>query len=135
MTAPAWHPTKGMVMHPFAYTSDVWHTAQAIAPKAGVLQTKVRCTGKAKQVLCLTAATAKKSLAILPANKVEKEAIYTLVWNEKEVVNYVNDVEVARGKNTLTGENLHLLVRSYLPTGQKGTGKMEIDWIRVYTNA
>jgi hypothetical protein len=135
MTAPAWHPTKGMVMHPFAYTSDVWHTAQAIAPKAGVLQAKVRCTGKAKQVLCLTTATAKKSLAILPANKVEKEAIYTLVWNEKEVVNYVNDVEVARGKNTLTGENLHLLVRSYLPTGQKGTGKMEIDWIRVYTNA
>jgi hypothetical protein len=135
MTAPAWHPTKGMVMHPFSYTSDVWHTAQAIAPKAGVLQAKVRCTGKAKQVLCLTAATAKKSLAILPANKVEKEAIYTLVWNEKEVVNYVNDVEVARGKNTLTGENLHLLVRSYLPTGQKGTGKMEIDWIRVYTNA
>ena len=135
MTAAAWHPTKGMVMQNFAYTSDIWHTAEAVAPKAGVLQAKVRCIGKAKQVLYLTAATAKKSLAILPANKVEKEAIYTLVWNEKEVVNYVNDVEVARGKNTLTGENLHLLVRSYLPTGQKGTGKMEIDWIRVYTNA
>ena len=135
MTAAAWHPTKGMVMQNFAYTSDIWHTAEAVAPKAGVLQAKVRCIGKAKQVLYLTAATAKKSLEILPANKVEKEAIYTLVWNEKEVVNYVNDVEVARGKNTLTGENLHLLVRSYLPTGQKGTGKMEIDWIRVYTNA
>ena len=133
--APAWHPTKGMVMHPFAYTSDVWHTAQAIAPKAGVLQAKVRCAGKAKHVLCLTSAQAQKALTIIPANKQEKEAIYTLVWNEKEVVNYVNDVEVARGKNTLTGENLHLLVRSYLPTGQKGTGKMEIDWIRVYTNA
>ena len=133
--APAWHPTKGMVMHPFAYTSDVWHTAQAIAPKAGVLQAKVRCAGKAKHVLCLTSAQAQKALTIIPANKQEKEAIYTLVWNEKEVINYVNDVEVARGKNTLAGQNLHVLLRSYLPEGQKGTGKMEIDWIRVYTHA
>ena len=135
ITAPAWHPTKGMVMHPFAYTSDVWHTAQAIAPKAGVLQAKVRCAGKAKHVLCLTSAQAQKALTIIPANKQEKEAIYTLVWNEKEVINYVNDVEVARGKNTLADQNLHVLLRSYLPEGQKGTGKMEIDWIRVYTHA
>ena len=135
ITAPAWHPTKGMVMHPFAYTSDVWHTAQAIAPKAGVLQTKVRLAGKAKHMLCLTSAQAQKALTILPANKQEKEAIYTLVWNEKEVINYVNDIEVARGKNTLADQNLHVLLRSYLPEGQKGTGKMEIDWIRVYTHA
>ena len=134
-TAPAWHPTKGMIMHPFAYTSDVWHTAEAVAPKAGVLQAKVRVSGKAKHVVCLTTAGAKKSLHILPADKQVKDAIYTLVWNEKEVVNYVNDVEVARGKNPLAGEALHLLMRSYLPENVKGTGKMEIDWMRIYTNA
>ena len=134
-TAPAWHPTKGMIMHPFAYTSDVWHTAEAVAPKAGVLQAKVHLSGKAKYVVCLTTAGAKKSLHILPADKQVKDAIYTLVWNEKEVVNYVNDVEVARSKNPLAGEALHLLMRSYLPENVKGTGKMEIDWIRIYTNA
>lgn len=134
MTAPAWHPTKGMVMHPFAYTSDVWHTAQAVAPKAGVLQTKVRLIGKAKNILCLTTAKAQKALTILPADKQEKEAIYTIVWNEKEVVNYVNNMEVARGKNALAGEDLHLLVRGYLPQNQTaGAGKLEIDWIRIYT--
>jgi hypothetical protein len=133
MTAAAWHPTKGMLMYPFAYTSDVWHTAQAIAPKVGILQAKVRLTGKAKHVLCLTNATAKKSLHILPADKRLKEAIYTLVWSEKEVVNYVNDVEVSRSKNPLAGEDLHLLMRSYLAANQKGTGKMNIDWVRVYT--
>lgn len=131
-TAPAWHPTKGMIMHPFAYTSDVWHTAEAVAPKAGVLQAKVRVSGKAKHVVCLTTAGAKKSLHILPADKQVKDAIYTLVWNEKEVVNYVNDVEVARSKNPLAGEALHLLMRSYLPENVKGTGKMEIDWMRIY---
>ena len=134
-TAPAWHPTKGMIMHPFSYTSDVWHTAEAVAPKAGVLQAKVHLSGKAKHVVCLTTAGAKKSLHILPADKQVKDAIYTLVWNEKEVVNYVNDVEVARSKNPFAGEALHLLLRSYLPENVKGTGKMEIDWIRIYTNA
>ena len=133
-TTPAWHPTKGMIMHPFAYTSDVWHTAEAVAPKAGVLQAKVRVSGKAKHVVCLTTAGAKKSLHILPADKQVKDAIYTLVWNEKEVVNYVNDVEVARSKNPFAGEALHLLMRSYLPEHVKGTGKMEIDWIRIYQN-
>ena len=131
-TAPAWHPTKGMIMHPFSYTSDVWHTAEAVAPKAGVLQAKVHLSGKAKHVVCLTTAGAKKSLHILPADKQVKDAIYTLVWNEKEVVNYVNDVEVARSKNPLAGEALHLLMRSYLPENVKGTGKMEIDSIRIY---
>ena len=131
-TAAAWHPSKGMIMQEFAYTSDVWHTAEAVAPAAGVLQAKVRLTGKAKHALCLTTAKAQKALSILPANKTEKEAIYTLVWNEKEVISYVNDQEVKREKNAMTGEAMHLLVRSYLPENIKATGKIEIDWIRIY---
>ena len=133
VTATAWHPTKGMIMHNFAYTSDVWHTAEAVAPTAGVLQAKVRYTGKAQHVLCLTNSNAQKALPILPANKIEKNAIYTIVWNEKEVINYVNNVEVARTKNPLSGEALHLLVRSYLPENQKaGAGQLDIDWVRIY---
>ena len=133
VTATAWHPTKGMIMHNFAYTSDVWHTAEAVAPTAGVLQAKVRYTGKAQHVLCLTNSNAQKALPILPANKIEKNAISTIVWNEKEVINYVNNVEVARTKNPLSGEALHLLVRSYLPENQKaGAGQLDIDWVRIY---
>ena len=132
-TAAAWHPTKGMIMHEFAYTSDVWHTAEAVAPKSGVLQAKVRLAGKAKHILCLTKANAKKALHLLPADKQVKDAIYTLVWNEKEVINYVNNVEVSRSQNSLSGEALHLLMRSYLPENVKATGKMDIDWIRIYT--
>ena len=131
-TAAAWHPTKGMIMHEFAYTSDVWHTTEAVAPKSGVLQAKVRLAGKAKHILCLTKANAKKALHLLPADKQVKDAIYTLVWNEKEMINYVNNVEVARSQNPLAGEALHLLLRSYLPENVKGTGKMDIDWVRIY---
>ena len=131
-TAAAWHPTKGMIMHEFAYTSDVWHTTAAVAPKSGVLQAKVRLAGKARHILCLTKANAKKALHLLPADKQVKDAIYTLVWNEKEMINYVNNVEVARSQNPLAGEALHLLMRSYLPENVKGTGKMDIDWVRIY---
>ena len=135
VTSAAWHPTKGMVMHNFAYTSDIWHTAQAVAPASGVLQAKVRCTGKAKHLLSLTAAAAKTSIPVLHADKAPKGyAIYTLVWNEKEVVNYVNNLEISRTTNPLAGQPLHLLVRSYLPENQKaGSGQMDIDWIRIYT--
>ncbi len=134
VTAPAWHPTKGMVMHNFAYTSDVWHTVQAVAPATGVLQAKVRIAGKAKQVISLTTANAKKALHLLPQDQLVKEAIYTLVWNEKEVINYVNNLEVSRSANPLAGQSLHMLVRSYLPENQKaGSGQIDIDWIRIYT--
>lgn len=134
VTSAAWHPTKGMIMHDFAYTSDLWHTAQAVAPATGVLQAKVRVTGKAKHVIYLTTTNAKKALQLLPQDKLVKEAIYTLVWNEKEVINYVNDQEVSRSANPFAGESLHMLVRSYLPENQKaGTGQLDIDWIRIYT--
>ena len=134
VASAAWHPTKGMIMHDFAYTSDVWHTAQAVAPATGVLQAKVRVTGKAKHVIYLTTTNAKKALQLLPQDKLVKEAIYTLVWNEKEMINYVNNVEVSRTANPLAGEALHILVRSYLSENQKaGTGQMDIDWIRIYT--
>ncbi len=134
-SAPAWHPTKGMLMHDFNYTSDIWHTAQAVAPKAGVLQAKVRIAGKAKQVMSLTTSTAKTSLPILHAESTIKGyAIHTLVWNENEIVAYLNNVEVARSKNPLSNVDLHIVLRSYLPKDQKvGNGQMDIDWIRIYT--
>ena len=136
VTAAAWHPTKGMIMHHFAYTSDVWHTSQAVAPVSGVLQAKVRITGKAKHVICLTTANAKKALHLLVPDKLQKEAIYTLVWNENEVIAYVNNLEVSRSANPLAGQSLHLLVRSYLPENQKAcAGQLDIDWMRVYAKS
>ena len=131
--APAWHPTKGMIMHPFAYTSDVWHTALAVAPAEGVLQAKVRYSGKAKHVISLTTNKAQLALPVLTTQTMQGDTIYTLVWNEKEVVNYVNNKEVSRAKNPLAGEAMHLLVRTYLPNGQKaGPAQLDIDWIRIY---
>lgn len=133
VTASAWHPTKGMILHPFAYTSDVWHTLQAVAPKTGVLQVKLNTKGKAMHALSLITSRAQQALAVLPKQLAKGEAIYTLVWDEKWVINYINNVEVSRGTNPLSGEALHIVLRSYLPGNQKaGCGQMNIDWIRIY---
>jgi hypothetical protein len=134
VNAAAWHPTKGMMMQDFAYTSDVWHTKEALPQNVAVLQAKVACSGNAKHALGLTAMKMEKVLPVLHDAGVKGYAIYTLVWTDKEVVTYLNDQEVARVKNTWSTQDMYLYLRSYLPEKQKaGKGAMSIDWIRVYT--
>ena len=135
LTAPAWHPTKGMVMHAFGLSSDIWHTVDAVAPKEGKLVAKVCCSGKVKHAISMVSNKVQGALPVLQTEPAVKGyAIHTIVWNKKEVVAYVNNVEVARTANTLSGEAMHLVLRSYLPAGQKvNTGKMEVDWIRIYS--
>lgn len=133
--APAWHPAKGMLMHDFDYTSDVWHTEQAIAPATGVLQAKVSYKGKANHILCLTQPNAQKNIHLLNnEQKVKGYIIYTLHWNEKEAVLYNNNKEVKRIANPFAGQAMHLLMRTCLPQNAKaGKACMAIDWIRIYT--
>lgn len=137
-TAPAWHPTKGMIMHNFAYTSDVWHSnIPAITSKKGVLQIKMACVGKVRHAICLVSPKSQNVLSILPSNLMQKNyVVYTLVWNEKETIWYQNNQELKREIKSLPATPLHLLLRSYLPIDQVGsTGLLNIDWIRVYTKA
>jgi hypothetical protein len=135
ISAAAWHPTKGMLMHDFAYTSDVWHTKKGLNLTIGVLQAKIAVSGKAKHAVCLTAPKMKHTLPIwIETSHKKGYAIYTVVWDEKNVKLYLNNVEVATSKNTLAGEDMHILLRSYLPEKEKaGKGVMSVDWIRVYT--
>lgn len=134
VNAAAWHPTKGMLMKDFTYSSDVWHTAKAVVPATGVLLAKVLLEGNAKHTICLTTPKMQHTLPVLHEVAGHKGyAIYTLVWNAKEVIAYVNDQEVARTKNTLSGEKMHILMRSYIPENQDATNAtMNVDWIRVY---
>ena len=132
--AKAWHPMRGMHMHDFTYTSDVWHTVEGLTCANGVLQAKVELTGAAKHTMVLTMPKMQNVLPILhPVDGLKGYIIYTLVWNEKEAICYANDQEVARSKNTLAGQAKHILLRSYLPEGQEGgNAALNVDWIRVY---
>jgi hypothetical protein len=134
VNATAWHPTKGMVMQDFTYTSDVWHSKEALPKNMAVLQAKVAYSGKAKHALGLASMKMEKVLPILHNTGVAGYAIYTLVWTDKEIVTYVNDQEVSRVNNTWSAEEVYLYMRSYLPKNEKaGTGSLNVDWVRVYT--
>lgn len=132
--AAAWHPTKGMLMHDFAYTSDVWHTKEGLTLSSGVLQAKIAVSGNAKHAVVMTTPKMQHTLPIWMETSHKKGyAIYTIVWDDKSVKLYVNNKEVASSKNTLAGESMHILLRSYLPENIKaGKGALSVDWIRVY---
>lgn len=134
-TAPAWHPTKGMLLHDFTFTSDVWHTTDAIVPTSGVLLAKVRCKGAARHAICLTTKMGHDALSVLHTEQALNDyAIFSLAWDDKEVISYVNNKEIARSKNTLAGNALYIVLRSYLPENQSaGVGQMDIDWICLYS--
>jgi hypothetical protein len=134
VNAPAWHPTKGMIMQDFAYTSDVWHSKVALPQHMAVLQAKVACSGHAKHALGLATMKMESVLPVLHETSVKGYAIYTMVWSDKEIVTYVNDQELVRVKNTWSAEDMYLYMRSYLPEKDKASkGALNVDWVRIYT--
>ena len=60
--------------------------------------------------------------------------IYTLEWTPKELIWYINDLEVHRTTSNVPKENLYLGFNSFLPNKEKpSTGKLEVDWVKVFT--
>ena len=135
VTAPAWDAKRGMVMHDFQYTSDVLQNADAMGITGGVIQVKARCHGRLNHSICLTTKASKPVASVFKGKLHRIFLVYTLVWNKNELVWYVNNMEVARTKNTLPNEPLHITMRSFIPKGKMGgAGDLEIDWVKVFTN-
>lgn len=155
--APAWDAKRGLVMHKFQYTSDVLQNADSMNLTSGVIQVKARCRGFLDHGIYLASKTALPVVSVFEYSarriyvglQTEKEkikqkvggfqpigfAIYTLVWNKNELVWYVNNMEVARTRNTLPNTPLHITMRTFAPKGQMTSeGQLEIDWIKVFTD-
>ena len=63
----------------------------------------------------------------------DKYFIHSLEWNEKELIWYLNNLEVARESHQLNGEELYINLASIL---EKQPGNLPayftVDWIKVY---
>jgi len=135
VTAPAWDAKRGMVMHDFRYTSDVLQNANAMGITSGVIMVKARCHGHLNHSICLTTKASKPVASVFKGKLHRIFVVYTLVWNKNELVWYVNNMEVARTKNTLPNEPMHITMRSFIPKGKRGgTGDLEVEWIKVFTD-
>lgn len=154
--AIAWDEKRGFVEADFEYTSDVMNTKSAFMQENGLFMAKVRSqgtghhffglsTGKVSQPLValyhyngdvhqLGLIDGQKShLATLTGVLRSMYHVYSFRWSKKELVWYVNDMEVLRVPNTLPKEAMFLLAQSFLPKSEKGgEGKLKIQWARVY---
>lgn len=154
--ALAWDEKKGFVEHVFAYTSDVMNTRDAFAQEEGMFMAKVRSQGTGHHFFGLSTGEPGKPMVALyyyddnvhrlgiidgkNTKTVELTGVlrsmyhvYTLRWTKKELIWFVNDMEVLRVPNTLPHEKMFLLAQSFLPATQNGgEGKLKTQWARVY---
>ncbi len=157
--APAWHPTKGMIMTDFDYTSDVINNKdQLVLTEGSIVQVKAQCHGFLNHGIYLRSAnhvpfisvfnyTGLKMYCGLKSNVKDEEylheleglqplhtMIFTVVWTKEAIVWYVNNLEVHRVKNTIPkGEKMYLHMYSFQFKDKYVTeGSLEVDWIKAY---
>lgn len=153
--ARAWDTKKGFIDKEFHFTSDVLHTADAFRQQEGVFSVKLRCFGDVHHALWLGTDDKLphvnifhyngKELTVGNANKNIVDGvsitginpssfyIYTLRWTKKELIWFVNNLEVYRTSNQIPQEKMYIGINSFISQKQKGsTGSFEIDWIKVY---
>ncbi len=158
VTAPAWDQKKGFINKDFEYTSDIIQTADAFRQKEGMFMVKLRTEGDIHHAIWLGSGKKLPMISLFHYNgkritmgnyKQEgfdgttlrgisptKYYIYTLRWTERELVWYVNNLEVYRTNYHLPKEPLFLAISSFIDEQQKAMeGTLNVAWIRVYKSA
>ena len=154
--AVAWDEKKGFIEHVFEYTSDVMNSKDAFAQESGMFMAKVRCQGAGHHFFGLSTGKlnsplvalyhyngnihqmglvdgAKTQMVDLTGMLRSMYYVYTFRWTKNELVWYVNNLELLRLPNHLPKEAMFFLAQSWLPMSEKGgTGKLKIQWARVY---
>lgn len=155
MKANAWHQQKGFVEKEFDYTSDVIQTATTFKQKYGLFRAKIRCTGNVHHAFWLSGDGKLPHINIFHYNGKEitmgnahtnvmdevkisgashsQYYIYSLIWTPKELIWFINDLEVYRTTSNVPQEAMYLGFNSFVPQKQKpSTGNLYVDWVRVF---
>ena len=153
--APAWNLQKGFVEKEFHYTSDIIQTSGTFKQKYGLFRAKIRCTGKIHHAFWLSGEGKLPHINIFHFNGKEitmgnahanvmdevkisgashsQYYIYSLIWTPKELIWFINDMEVYRTTSNVPQEPMYLGFNSFIPQKQKPTtGNLYVDWVRVF---
>ena len=158
ITALAWDANKGFAEQVFSYTSDVMNTKAVFSQHKGLFMAKVRSQGTGHHFFGLSTGKPGAPLVALyhynsshhqlgvingkQSKQVDLSGVlrsmyhvYTLRWTEKELIWYVNNLEVFRTDNTLPKEQMFLLAQSFLPKSESaGEGKLKVQWVRCFNS-
>lgn len=155
VTAPAWDPKKGFISKDFEYTSDIIQTADSFRQKEGVFMAKIRVEGDIHHAFWLGSGERLPIISIFHYNgknitlgnytkngfdgtvvrgiSARKYFIYSLRWTDRELIWYVNNVEVHRTTKNIPSEKLFLALSSFIDENQRGAeGLLSVAWVRVY---
>lgn len=154
ITSRTWDPAKGFTEKEFNFTSDVLQTGEHFAQKEGIFQVKMRATGNPHHIFWLgsqkrlphiqlahihngklsmgmiTKDGKKENMTFTGINPAEYY-IYTLIWNEKELIWKINNMEVFRITNNIPANEMYMGLNSFIPENEKGgEGLLEVDWVK-----
>jgi len=154
VTAPAWDVKKGFVSKEFDYTTDIIQTSEKFRQQGGLFMAKVRVEGHIHHALWL--GTGKKlpminlfhyngkniTVGLYDEKRFNGEVIrginpgvyyiYSLRWTDKELIWYVNNLEVYRTNINIPKEKLFLAISSFIDEKQRAQeGQINIAWLRV----
>jgi hypothetical protein len=155
ITAPAWDTKKGFINKDFDYTSDVIQTADSFRQQGGLFMAKVRVEGDIHHAVWLGSGKKLPMISLFHYNgkritignykengfdgttirgiSPSKYYIYSLRWNERELIWYVNNLEVYRTSYNLPKEKLFLALSSFIDEQQRAMeGTLNVAWIRVF---
>ncbi len=159
--ASAWDAKRGFIEKEFNYTSDVIHSRNAVCRQGGVFRAKMRFTGNKNVGHAFWLSGEKKTphinickyngkgveVGIHWSSKFENKyssnfvtglnfndwLIYTLEWTNKELVWYINDIEVYRTSDYVPTENMVPLFSSFIEENKNaGSAALEVDYMGVY---
>ncbi len=155
ITAPAWDAKKGFVSKDYDYTSDIVQTAESFRQSGGLFMAKMRVEGHIHHALWLGGEKKLPMISlfhyngkhITVGNYTDKGFdgtvvtginpgtyyIYSLQWTDRELIWYVNNVEVYRTSHDIPKEKLFLALSSFIDEQQRASeGQINVAWIRVY---
>lgn len=155
VTAPAWNFQKGFIEKEFNYTSDIIQTSTSFKQKYGLFRAKIRCTGKVHHAFWLSGdgklphinifhysgkdiTMGNAHINVMDEAKVSRAShsqyyIYSLIWTPKELIWFINDLEVYRTTSNVPQEPMYLGFNSFIPQKQKpSAGNLYVDWVRVF---
>lgn len=154
VTAPAWDTKKGFITKDFDYTSDIIQTAATFRQKEGIFMAKLRIEGDIHHAVWLGSGKRLPMLSLFHYNgkhitvgnykerggfdgtvirgiSAKKYYIYSLRWNERELIWYVNNVEVYRTSYNMPKEPLYFAISSFIDEQQKAQeGTLNVAWVR-----
>ena len=155
--SPAWDKQKGFVEKEYEYTADVVNGHDIVEESYCSIRTKMRVKGKVNHAFWLTSGNKLPhiNIAMIKGRKIEvgvydargdyyytkirginpnKYYIYSVFQSKDELIWKINNIEVFRTRNIISGHRFFPVFNSFIPKKRRRPteGELDVEWLEVY---